>query len=71
MKQYRYTSVKETSYPYPAYGIQVAEKGDPERIVMFISDVSCDQRVAERIAKLLTDEQLDPIHVYEVLDDML
>ena len=50
---------------------EVAEKDDPERIIMFISDVSCDQRVAERIAKLLTDEQLDPIHVYEVLDDML
>lgn len=52
--------------PYRTYGIAV--EGD---CVPCVNDVTTDEKFAESIARLLTKMGVDPIHLPEVLQDIL
>lgn len=73
----RYISVEETlSSPYLgqylSYGIAALRRfpGGWER-VGFVSDVSPDKALADRLAAWFTQEQLAPCHLLDVIEDSL
>lgn len=49
---------------YRTYGIQVIPQS-------FIHDVSTDGATVERMANLFTEHQLSPLHLFDVVEDML
>ena len=74
---YCYTAVKEKHQcqsigDYVAYGIRVtAKENGGEREVMYVPDVSEDEELVERLAMLCTAEELDPIHLPDVIEDSI
>ena len=70
---YKYIIVEEQlEHPdigtYTSYGIK-AEKGNDELI--FVSDVSVDRVFVENLARCCTDLQLDPVHLFNVVEDAI
>ena len=67
---YQYQSVKTVTRvdgeEYVTYGIRVT--GD--KTENYIYDVFIDDDTAERFVKTCTDAQLDPVHIFDVLEDM-
>ena len=62
----------EDSVAYTAYGIVVCSMEDNERKeVLKISDVSSDKSRVEELVDLCNKEQLEPIHIYDVIEDFL
>ncbi len=58
--------------PYRAFGVRVLrseEEGDRE--LMVLPDVSTDFEFTLRLASLLTRKQLSPLHLLDVLEDLL
>lgn len=72
----RYLPVKQTLYTpetgrYQTYGIAAVcfSEFDCE-IPAFASDVSCDFAFVSALAELLNREQVHPVHLMDVLEDM-
>ena len=57
---------------YISYGIRVrlVRKAYCKDLA-FVSDVSTDPRFISHLSRLFTKEQLDPIHLPDVLEDLL
>ena len=64
----RHTAISEEIGDYVTYGIRVSEGG---RELSFTADVSTDRETVERLAANCTDGQLDPIHLGDVIEDLL
>ena len=72
MKQYRYAAVKNKTSKNEAYGLLITEKKNGEKhMILLLPNVTQEKKLARSLAKLFTEEQLDPIHVNGVLEDML
>lgn len=57
---------------YLTYGIRVFERGERGwRCVRVLHDVHVDGGRVRRLARLLTDYQLDPMHLYDAVCDAL
>ena len=72
-KRYLYETVRQELRTdelgrYVTYGIRVSLDG---RQLELVSDVTTDERAAQRLANLCTSEQLDPIHLNDVIEDLL
>lgn len=74
---YRYFPVEHTCASpdadrYRVFGLRVlrSEDGEEEE-VMLLPDVSTDFAFTLRLASLFTRKQLDPIHLLDVLEDIL
>lgn len=70
---YKYIVVEEhLEHPdigtYTSYGIK-AMRGT--EAVEFVSDVSVDKTFVEALARCCTDLQLDPIHLFDVVEDAI
>ncbi len=70
---YLYITVEEhLEHPdigtYTSYGIK-AMKGTDE--LMFVSDVSVDRTFVENLARCCTELQLDPMHLFDVVEDAI
>lgn len=50
---------------YITYGIEITE----ENIIM--NDVSCNKEKAENIVKLINEHQASPIHLNEIIDNLI
>lgn len=58
--------------PYRVFGLRILQSGERgEREVMVLPGVSSDFALVLRLAGLFTRRQLDPLHVVDVLEDML
>ncbi len=55
----------ETIGDYITYGIEIT---DGNRI---ISDVSCNKEKANNIVNLINKYQVSPVHLYEVIENLL
>ena len=70
----RYLPFEEERYhvdigPYVTYGIAaVDERGN---VVRSISDVSTDKAYCASLCKKCTINRLDPIHLYDVVEDSI
>ena len=53
---------------YITYGLQVKTV---EEEVAFVSDVSTEFEEVRRLADLCTEQELDPIHLQDVIEDFL
>ena len=72
-KEWTYIPIKEVLFSfdlgyYCSFGIEVFEEGV---LCMKISDVSPDECMVSTLASLCTSEQLEPIHLYDVIEDFL
>ena len=66
--KYRYfkeTITNEEIGEYEAYGI-VTEDGNYR-----YSDVSCDEDEVKKIVNVLNENDVDPIHLHDVIEDMI
>ncbi len=54
---------------YTAYGIAAYDENRKELIR--VSDVSSNKSVVESLTALCNKEHLDPVHVYDVIEDFL
>ena len=71
--RYIYTVVenrKESSatIDLPAYGVSCKSE---EKLIFEISDLTEEEELAEELAKLCTQEQVEPIHFFCVWGDLL
>ena len=57
---------------YTAYGIVVCSMENNQRKeVLRVSDVSTDKEIVENLIDLFNKEQLEPVHIYDVIEDFL
>lgn len=57
---------------YRAFGLRVLRnEADQDRELMVLPDISTDFGFILRLASLFTRKQLDPLHLLDVLEDML
>ncbi len=72
-----YNIVKETiNQPplgkYIAYGVSVcSQQKNSCKEIVYISDVFTDINMAQKFVELCNKEQLDPVHLPELIEDML
>ena len=71
--RYRYVPIQQTltsedNEPYVTYGISVRTV---EEELAFVSDVSTEFEEIQRLTELCTEQQLDPEHLMDVVDDFL
>ena len=74
MVNFNYEIVKENVEDdllgdYITYGIVATDENN--LIIQAVSDVSIDSDVVKNIVKLCNDYQLEPIHLLDVVDDMI
>ena len=53
---------------YVTYGIRASSN---EQQIAFVSDVSTDKQAVQHLAELCTSDQLDPIHLNDIVEDFL
>ena len=68
MKYFWYTLTATCTENGYAYGLHAEEEGNP---VLSIKDISHDAPFVERLIGLFNLGQLDPVHVLDVLEDLL
>ena len=56
------------SVPYHSFGLKVM---DADQEILSLPDISTDSELISRLAALFTSEQLAPIHLHEVVEDIL
>lgn len=57
---------------YTGYGIRALRQDSGNwKCVDEIVDISCEEKTVKRLAKWCTELELDPIHLYDVVEDML
>ena len=72
MTRYQYDTVKQKDSRSKSYGLRVTEKEKGEKhVILIVPNVTDARRTAKQLARLFTKEQLDPIHVEDVLEDLL
>lgn len=67
---------KEMNSPYigqyRAFGLRVLQsEGEEDQELMVLPDVSTDFEFTLRLASILTRKQLSPLHLLDVLEDLL
>ena len=71
--QYVYTLVESVcdteGHTYKSYGICVINKETNEALTYY--DVSLDKGEIERLAMLCNELKLDPIHIEDVIEDLI
>lgn len=70
---FQYLVIEETLFhqdigTYTSYGIIALSE---DREILKISDVSVNKDMVERMAKSYNELQLNPIHLYDVIEDAL
>ena len=56
----------------PTCGIRILEgEGAASKELLYIPDVFTDIKLGKRVACLCTQEQLHPIHIFDVIEDFL
>ena len=74
---YRYLPVKETASSdelgtYDTWGIRVSHITESDsKEIRYISDVSVNYDSVELFTRLCNEQQLDPIHLSDAIDDIL
>lgn len=74
---FRYLPIESEAFspdigPYRAFGLRVLRSvGEEDREVMILPDVSTDFAFTLRMASLFTSKQLDPLHLLDVMEDLL
>ena len=74
---FRYLSIENEVFSpclgrYRTFGLRVLRSGEEgEEEVMILPDISTDFAFALRLAGLFTAKQLDPIHLLDIIEDML
>lgn len=74
---FRYQPIKEslTSVDcgsYISFGIQSMQSASDECVeIRSVSDVSVDGTFVEKLCRIFTENQLDPIHMTEVIEDSI
>ena len=53
------------------YGIEIVKKSDSSEEKSFVSDLTVNKEFVEEIAKKFKDNIVTPIHLYDVLEDIL
>ena len=71
--RYRYVPIQQTllsedNDAYVTYGISVRTVEDE---IAFVSDVSTEFEEVQRLAALCTEQELDPLHLMDVVEDFL
>lgn len=57
---------------YQSYGLNVvAEEAGAETLLSVIQDISVDRAFVEALAQTFEQQQLEPIHLPDVLEDVL
>lgn len=58
---------------YQSFGLRVVESAQQQddRDVMYLADISTDFLFVLHLAQLLTQHQLRPIHLLDVIEDLL
>lgn len=57
---------------YDSFGISAQEQVQGVWVQRsFVSDVSVQQQLVEELTRLCTDGQLDPVHLMDVVEDLL
>lgn len=57
---------------YISFGIIVLTENNKQKKELFrISDVSVNKALVEKLSILCTKEQLDPVHIYDVIEDSI
>ncbi len=56
--------------PFITYGIRCCLQARPHTVLCCFHDVSADARFAEDLARLCSEEQLDPCHFPDVFYDL-
>lgn len=70
---YKYIAVEQQlEHPdigtYTSYGIKAIKEN---KEIAFVSDVSVDKAFVENIVRRCTDLQLAPIHIFDVVEDVI
>jgi hypothetical protein len=68
MNRTTYSLISKESENGKAFGLNAAKEGI---VILSIEDISPDELFVSGIIDLFNREQLDPIHVFDVLEDML
>ena len=74
---YRYASVREKRRTseigtYVTYGLRAYERvGKKWREVAYVSDVCVDAATVRRLARSCTQGNLDPCHLFDIVEDFL
>ena len=73
---YRYILKEERTVlenmTYTAYGLLIVQEDEKRNNnEVYITDVFTDLCAAKKFIKLCNDEQLEPVHIFDVLDDIL
>lgn len=71
--RYNYAVCKDSLFSdemgyYETYGIQCCNNGS-EKVLITISDISCDYNLVNELADDFTAYQLNPIHIYEAVEN--
>ena len=62
----------EETGPYRSYGLRLVERLDnSEMEVLTFSDISTRREVVDDMARRFTEQQLHPIHLRDVVEDLL
>lgn len=57
---------------YQSYGLKVVvDKGDTEIFLLAVPDISTDSAFVAFLAETFEREQLEPLHLLDVLEDLL
>ena len=72
-KRYVYEAIQQTLTTdelgtYVTYGIRASSE---ETQLAFVSDVSTDESAVRHLAERCTEQQLDPVHLENVIEDFL
>ena len=62
----------EEGKPYVGYGIEVwTDSGTERQLLLRVPNLFFDRDRGERLVNLCNTEQVDPIHLFEVIDNAL
>lgn len=50
---------------YITYGIEITDEN------IIVNDVSCNKEKAQKIVNLMNKHQISPIHIYDVIENLL
>ena len=69
-KVFKYVAVKQTLKSselgcYDTYGVELKGEG------VLVNDVSCNHKEAKKIVDKLNKYQADPIHILDIIQDMI
>jgi len=60
--------VNEENEKYKGYGLAAIKMG---KRIAYVPDLSCNGEAVALLAKRCTEGRLDPVHIYDVAEDLL